>query len=75
MSNLKPCPFCGRTPKVENCKDFGYFVKCKCGIEQSTLYAQRCDAVRRWNMRKGVLAGKHADQMIIDEACMNGDGQ
>lgn len=52
MSNLKTCPFCGRVPQVENCKDFGYFVKCKCGIEQSTLYAQRCDAVRRWNMRK-----------------------
>ena len=52
QSGLKPCPFCGRIPKVESCKDFGYFVKCRCGIEQSTLYAQRCDAVRRWNMRK-----------------------
>lgn len=52
MSKLKPCPFCGRTPTVEKCKDFGFFVQCKCGIEQSTLYAQKCDAIRRWNKRK-----------------------
>lgn len=52
MTELKPCPFCGRVPKIENCKDFGYFIKCKCGVEQSTLYAQRSYAVRRWNKRK-----------------------
>jgi len=73
MSTLRPCPFCGRVPKVEDCGNNRYFVKCDCGIEQSKLYWQKCDAVRRWNMRKGVLVGKHADQIIIDEACMNGD--
>ena len=49
---LKPCPFCGRIPKIEDCGEHRYFVKCACGIEQSRLYAQRCDAVRRWNRRK-----------------------
>lgn len=52
MAELKPCPFCGRIPKIEDCGDHRYFVKCKCGIEQSSLYAQRCDAIRRWNRRK-----------------------
>lgn len=51
MTELKPCPFCGRMPYIEDCGDYGYFVKCKCGIE-SRLYAQKCDAVRRWNNRK-----------------------
>lgn len=68
MSSLKPCPFCGKMPIVDDCGDNRYFVKCMCGIEQTRLYGQKCDAVRHWNRRKGVLAGKHADQMIIDEA-------
>lgn len=52
MTELKPCPFCGRTPIVDDCGDNRYFVKCKCGIVQDKLYAQKCDAVRRWNTRK-----------------------
>lgn len=52
MAELKPCPFCGRKPRIESCENFGYFVICKCGIEQSTLYAQKCDAVKRWNRRR-----------------------
>ena len=71
-SELKPCPFCGREPKIEECEGWGYFVICECGIEQSELYKQKCDAVKHWNRRKGMLVGKHADQMIIDEACMKG---
>lgn len=59
MAELKTCPFCGRMPIVENCNDFGYFVKCKCGIEQSTLYAQKCDAIKRWNNRKADLKDKN----------------
>ena len=49
---LKPCPFCGRIPMVDDCGDNRYFVRCKCGIAQDKLYGQRCDAVRRWNTRK-----------------------
>lgn len=52
MSELKPCPFCGRTPVIEDCGNNRYFVRCKCGIAQDKLYGQRCDAVRRWNTRK-----------------------
>lgn len=53
MTELKPCPFCGRIPVVEDCGTNRFFVRCKCGIAQDKLYGQRCDAVRRWNMRKG----------------------
>ena len=52
MADLKPCPFCGRTPTVDDCGDHRYFVRCKCGITQDKLYMQKCDAVRRWNTRK-----------------------
>ena len=52
MAELKPCPFCGRIPILENCGDNRFFVKCKCGIAQDKLYWQRCDAIRRWNTRK-----------------------
>ena len=51
MSELKPCPFCGRTPTVEDCGEHTWFVKCQCGIVQDRLYHQRCDAVRNWNIR------------------------
>ena len=49
---LKPCPFCGRTPIVEDCGEHRWFVRCKCGIAQDKLFAQRCDAIRVWNKRK-----------------------
>ena len=52
MAELKPCPFCGRVPIIEDCGERSYFIKCKCGIEQSRLYMQKCDAVRHWNRRK-----------------------
>jgi len=52
--NLKPCPFCGRTPTVEDCGSNEYFIKCKCGIVQDKLYTQRCDAANHWNNRKVV---------------------
>ena len=52
MADLKPCPFCGRIPVVEDCGTNRFFVRCKCGIAQDKLYWQRCDAVRRWNTRK-----------------------
>ena len=52
MADLKPCPFCGRIPVIEDCGTNRYFIRCKCGIAQDKLYAQRCDAVRRWNTIK-----------------------
>lgn len=52
MAELEPCPFCGRTPTVDDCGDHRYFVRCKCGIVQDKLYTQKCDAIRRWNTRK-----------------------
>lgn len=58
MAELKPCPFCGGTPTVDDCGDHRYFVRCKCGIAQDKLRAQKCDAVRRWNTRKTLAAAQ-----------------
>lgn len=52
MAELKPCPFCGRTPNIEGDGVYGYYVKCNCGIEQSKLYKQKCTAIKHWNKRK-----------------------
>lgn len=72
MAELKPCPFCGRAPTVDDCGDHRYFVRCKCGIAQDKLYAQKCDAIRRWNTRKTTLAAAQPTQLEIDMAYMRG---
>lgn len=43
MSNekLKPCPFCGRTPKLEGHSGTQYEMVCNCGMAQSCV--QICD--------------------------------
>lgn len=51
--NIKPCPFCGRTPKVETIKTGNkreWYITCKCGIEQ-TLYVSKQGAIKAWNRR------------------------
>ena len=57
MAELKPCPFCGSIPTIEDCEcgDKRFFVSCKCGIVQDKLYRQKCDAVKQWNTRRQQL--------------------
>ena len=54
-------------PIVEDCGDHRYFVKCKCGIEQSRLYWQKCDAARHWNRRKDAPIDKDINVRSKDE--------
>lgn len=69
MADLKPCPFCGRTPVIEDCGTNRYFIRCKCGIAQDKLYAQRCDAVRRWNTRKYAIDPVKHGKWIEEPNC------
>jgi len=53
---LKPCPFCGVVPEVEETKDFVYDIKCynmHCEIELTLKnYApSEEEAVKFWNKR------------------------
>lgn len=66
MAELKQCPFCGRIPTVEDCGTNRWFVRCKCGIAQDKLYAQKCDAVRAWNRRK---SGRHEIELVRCKDC------
>lgn len=53
-TELKPCPFCGKKAIIDGSDLFGYFVRCTyCSIAQDKLFGQKCDAIRRWNTRKG----------------------
>lgn len=45
------CPFCGKNPEIQECDPWGYFIRCKCGIEQSKLYKNKYDAINHWNYR------------------------
>ena len=52
MAEPKPCPFCGRTPVLEDYGENRYFVRCKCGIAQDKFYGQKSDATKAWNTRR-----------------------
>jgi len=57
MDNLKPCPWCGKTPTLfaEGDKGQYKFVACngnECGVEPCTLtYDSEKEAITAWNER------------------------
>ena len=62
QETLKPCPFCGKEPKLATSycvghgdMSIGYVVKCtnaKCGVFSHTLvHAKKEDAIKAWNTR------------------------
>ena len=59
MAELKPCPFCGETPKDETYIDsFGrvkYGIECRndsCEIQPLTAwFAEKKEAIEAWNRR------------------------
>ena len=56
MEKLKPCPFCGRTAKLNVIENYGpndYFVSCTsfyC-VEQRHCYRSKRSAIEAWNRR------------------------
>ena len=63
--NMKPCPFCGKEPRMGKCEGtYGYssnryFIKCECGVEMNlfddfTKPTVECETelINRWNSRK-----------------------
>lgn len=54
MHELKPCPFCGKTPRLFEL-DREWFIACNgpyC-IEQKHAYRSKQMAINMWNRRKG----------------------
>ena len=59
MADLKPCPFCGVTPTIEQHIDFAnrlrFGIECcnpKCDIQPLTCwYADEKEAIEVWNRR------------------------
>ena len=56
MSELKPCPFCGETPRIIEHEytdvDNTYGIKCKCGTQGFQFWETIDDAIEAWNRRK-----------------------
>ena len=56
MSELKPCPFCGKEAELIDCEVRPrWFVKCSnkyCGAEQGYTYVDKKSAIKAWNRRK-----------------------
>lgn len=54
MKKLKPCPFCGRKPKVHKTNGI-FWINCpnkKCGVSSATLTKlNETDVVEIWNRR------------------------
>jgi len=52
MSGLKPCPFCGEMPKVNNWEWMGITDKrCFCDNENCPVYLSKTIAIDDWNTR------------------------
>ena len=55
MEELKPCPFCGRTPVMKNnidsMKSLSYYVKCVCGARLASTLSVSA-AAEMWNRRE-----------------------
>jgi len=52
MSVLKPCPFCGQTPKVQSGCLTRPYIHHRCnGLGILTQAATRATVIRRWNRR------------------------
>lgn len=55
MTELKPCPFCGKKPRIikhefYGCRDtFG--IKCSCGSEGYQFWETAQKATEEWNRR------------------------
>ena len=55
MSELKPCPFCGKEPEIFDFKDGRFIVQCSnsdCDVYPYTsIHRDRADAITAWNQR------------------------
>lgn len=59
MNELKPCPFCGGTPKVRYEMPFSW-VECKCGAHTAVI----CDSYEQGDSKQAAAAVWNARQEV-----------
>lgn len=50
---IKPCPFCGKIPKIAEYAPFALAIECECGATFSVSVNETV-AIRKWNKRKKI---------------------
>ena len=63
MTKIKPCPFCGRKPRMWDEEDayypggpvvIGHYLKCKCGARMDSTELNEEKLIKEWNKRKNL---------------------
>lgn len=58
MSELKPCPFCGKTDaRIKHSSRWGWFVSCQCAAVGPSS-KDRKSAILSWNTRPEPIQGR-----------------
>lgn len=70
IPELKPCPFCGRTPELPDGDGSEYLIECVCGLARSGVFIVDCMNFEDRDMGKFDFETGRYPQQFIDKAAL-----